>query len=78
MARLNRDNARSFNLRYSRAGYLFQNRFKFRVKDDRDLMGLVLYLRRTPLSAGLVDSVEDLERNPWLRCPTRGSPSAVV
>jgi putative transposase len=66
MARLNTGYARSFNLRHTRAGYLFQNRFKSRlVKDDRDLMGLVLYVHRNPITAGLVDSVEELERDPW-------------
>jgi REP element-mobilizing transposase RayT len=66
MARLNTGYARSFNLRHTRVGYLFQNRFKSRlVKDDRDLMGLVLYVHRNPLAAGLVDSLAELERDPW-------------
>ena len=66
MARLNTGYARGFNLRHHRSGYLFQNRFKSRlVEDDADLMGLVVYTHRNPLAAGLVDSLEALERYPW-------------
>jgi len=66
MARLNTGYARGFNLRHDRTGYLFQNRFKSRlVLDDRDLMGLVLYVHRNPLAAGLVNSVAELEHDPW-------------
>ncbi len=66
MARLNTGYARSFNLRHARTGYLFQNRFKSRLlEDEQDLMGLVLYVHRNPLGAGLVDSIEALERDPW-------------
>jgi REP element-mobilizing transposase RayT len=66
MARLNTGYARGFNLRHDRKGYLFQNRFKSRlVDDDRDLMGLVLYVHRNPLASRLVDSMHSLERDPW-------------
>jgi REP element-mobilizing transposase RayT len=66
MARLNTGYARGFNLRHCRSGYLFQNRFKSRLAEDHaDLMGLVVYTHRNPLAAGLVDSLEVLERHPW-------------
>ncbi len=66
MARLNTGYARRFNLRHEREGYLFQNRFKSRlVEDDWDLMALVLYVHRNRLAAGLVSSVEALERDRW-------------
>ena len=70
MARLNTGYARSFNRRHRRNGYLFENRFKSRLaEDDVDLMGLVVYTHRNPLAAGLVDSVEALERYPWCGYP---------
>jgi len=70
MARLNTGYARSFNRRHRRNGYLFENRFKSRLaEDDADLMGLVVYTHRNPLAAGLVDSLEALERYPWCGHP---------
>ncbi len=70
MARLNTGYARSFNRRHRRNGYLFENRFKSRLAgDDADLMGLVVYTHRNPLAAGLVDSLEALERYPWCGHP---------
>ena len=70
MARLNTGYARSFNRRHRRNGYLFENRFKSRLaEDDADLIGLVVYTHRNPLAAGLVDSLEALERYPWCGHP---------
>ena len=66
MARLNTGYARSFNLRYDRVGYLFQNRFRSRlVEDEADLIGLVAYVIRNPLVANLARSPRALERYPW-------------
>lgn len=66
MARLNTGYARAFNRRHDRVGYLFQNRFKSRlVRDDADLMGLILYVSRNPLRAGLVRSLKGLEDYRW-------------
>jgi len=66
MARLNTGYAVSFNRRHQRSGYVFQNRFKSRVVEhDADLMGLVIYIHRNPLVAGIVTSTAELERFPW-------------
>jgi len=66
MARLGTGYARYFNQRHDRVGHLFQNRFRSRrVIDDADLMGLVLYVSRNPLEAGLVADAQALERYPW-------------
>jgi REP element-mobilizing transposase RayT len=66
MARLGTGYARYFNERHGRVGHLFQNRFlSRRVVDDADLIGLVLYVSRNPLKAGLVTSPSALELYPW-------------
>jgi REP element-mobilizing transposase RayT len=66
MARLETGYARSFNLRHRRRGYLFQNRFRSRiVASDADLLGVVAYLYRNPLDAGIVSSPRELARWPW-------------
>jgi REP element-mobilizing transposase RayT len=66
MARLGTGYARYFNERQARVGHVFQNRFRSRrVVDDADLMGLVLYVARNPLEAGLVADAAGLERFRW-------------
>ncbi len=66
MARLNGGYARAFNLRHERSGYLFQNRFKSRrIESDAELLGVVTYVCRNPLDAGMLGSVKELERWPW-------------
>jgi REP element-mobilizing transposase RayT len=66
MARLGTGYARRFNERHGRVGHLFQNRFRSRrVVDDADLLGLVLYVTRNPLEAGLVADGAALARWPW-------------
>jgi REP element-mobilizing transposase RayT len=66
MARLTTGYAVSFNRRHDRVGHLFQNRFRSRrVVDDADLLGLVLYVCRNPLEAGLVATPRALELFPW-------------
>ena len=66
MARLATGYAGHFNRRHDRAGHLFQNRFRSRrARDDGDLLGLVLYVLRNPLEAGIVASPLTLEWHPW-------------
>jgi len=66
MARLGTGYARYFNERHDRVGHLFQNRFRSRrVVDDRDLVGLILYVCRNPLEGGLVPDPTELERFRW-------------
>ncbi len=66
MRRLNTGYAVTFNLRHGRRGYLFQDRFKSRLVDgDDDLMGVIRYVHRNPLKAGVVGSWQDLATYPW-------------
>jgi hypothetical protein len=66
MARLGTGYAGKFNERHERSGHLFQNRFRSRVIEyDGDLLGVVLYVHRNPLEAGLVPDAGALERFPW-------------
>jgi REP element-mobilizing transposase RayT len=66
MARLGTGYARRFNERHDRVGHLFQNRFcSRRALDDADLLGLVLYVLRNPLAAGLVADGRALEAFRW-------------
>lgn len=66
MARVGTGYALGFNHRHQRVGHLFQNRYRSRpVNDDRDLLGLILYIHRNPLRAGLVDEPDELGRFPW-------------
>jgi REP element-mobilizing transposase RayT len=66
MARTGTGYARRFNARHDRVGHLFQNRFFSRqVGDETDLLGLILYVTRNPLEAGIVQDVTALARFPW-------------
>jgi REP element-mobilizing transposase RayT len=66
MSRLGTGYARYFNERHDRVGHLLQNRYRSRlVTDDEDLVGLVLYIHRNPIEAGLVAAPESLGRYPW-------------
>jgi REP element-mobilizing transposase RayT len=66
MARLGTGYARYFNARHGRVGHLFRNRFlSRRAIDDADLIGLVLYVCRNPLEAGLTADPVALEAYAW-------------
>jgi len=66
MARIHSGYAGSFNRRYERAGFLFQNRFGSRiVASDADLVAVVRYVVRNPLKHGLCESDEQLAAYPW-------------
>lgn len=55
-----------FNRKYRRRGHLFQNRYKSIVcQEDRYLMELVRYIHLNPLRAGVVRSLEQLDRYRW-------------
>jgi putative transposase len=55
-----------FNRRHQRQGHLFQNRYKSIVcEEDPYLLELTRYIHLNPLRAGIVRTVEDLERYPW-------------
>jgi len=66
MKRVNTGFAVRFNRRHDRSGHLFQNRYGSRLmSSDRDLLGVIGYVERNPLEAGIVSSMEDLCRYPW-------------
>jgi putative transposase len=55
-----------YNRKYRRQGHLFQNRYKSIVCDeDRYLLELVRYIHLNPLRAGVVGTLEELDRYPW-------------
>lgn len=58
--------AMRFNGRSGRRGHLLEGRFGSRpVRDEADLLIVIRYVLRNPLEAGLVSSLEALERYPW-------------
>lgn len=66
MRRLNTGYAVRFNRLRERRGYLFMDRFRSRiVESDADLIGLIRYVHRNPIEAGLVRSLDALARFPW-------------
>jgi REP element-mobilizing transposase RayT len=66
MRRLLTGYAISYNLRNSRHGHLFQNRFKSIIcEEDAYFKELVRYIHLNPLRAKLVESLSELDRYPW-------------
>jgi len=66
MRRLLTGYAVTFNLRHSRSGHLFQNRYKSLVCEEEPyLLELVRYIHLNPLRAGIVASMDELESYPW-------------
>ena len=66
MRRLLTGYAVRYNLRHHRSGHLFQNRYKSIVcEEDPYLLELVRYIHLNPLRAGIVKSIEELERYHW-------------
>lgn len=66
MRRLNTGHAIRLNRRAERRGYVFMDRFRSRIaENDADLVGLIRYVHRNPLEAGLVDSLRALTTYPW-------------
>ncbi|NTW68236.1 MAG: hypothetical protein HGB23_00120 [Chlorobiaceae bacterium] len=58
--------AAGFNRTHNRHGHLFQNRYKSIVCEEEPyFLRLVSYIHLNPLRAGLVGSVEELERYRW-------------
>ncbi len=66
MRRLLTGHALYYNRKYRRKGHLFQNRYKSIVcEEDPYLLELIRYIHLNPLRAGVVESLEELERYPW-------------
>jgi hypothetical protein len=58
--------ATAFNLRYRRAGHLFQNRYKsILCEADPYVRQLLRYIPLNPVRSGLVHTPEELARYPW-------------
>jgi REP element-mobilizing transposase RayT len=66
MLRLLTGYAVSFNRRHRRVGHLFQNRYKsILCQEDAYLLELVRYIHLNPLRAGLVDTLNQLDRHKY-------------
>jgi len=66
MRRLLTGYAVTFNRRHGRVGHLFQNRYKSIVcEEETYLLELTRYIHLNPLRAGLVKSMNELDRYPW-------------
>lgn len=58
--------AQYYNRRHRRSGHLFENRYKSILCDeDNYLLALIRYIHLNPLRAGLVITLEELDRYPW-------------
>lgn len=65
MRRLLSGYAGGFNHRHHRSGHLFQNRYKsILCQEDIYLLELVRYIHLNPLRAGIVKTLEELDRYP--------------
>lgn len=66
MRPLNGGYARWFNKKYSRRGYLFQDRYKSVLCQDQEYAKqLIRYIHLNPLRAGKVQTLDELQRWPW-------------
>lgn len=66
MRRLLTGYAITYNLRHSRYGHLFQNRYKSIVcEEDTYFRELIRYIHLNPLRAQLVNTLLELDRYPW-------------
>jgi putative transposase len=58
--------AQYFNRRHGRAGHLFENRYKSVLCDEETyLLVLVRYIHLNPVRAGIVSTLDELNRYPW-------------
>lgn len=58
--------AQYFNRRHHRTGHLFQNRYKsILCEEESYLLALVRYIHLNPVRAGVVKTLEGLDRYPW-------------
>jgi putative transposase len=58
--------AQYYNRRHKRSGHLFENRYKSVLCDeDNYLLALIRYIHLNPLRAGIVKTIEELDRYPW-------------
>jgi putative transposase len=58
--------AQYYNRRHRRSGHFFENRYKSVLCDeDNYLLALIRYIHLNPLRAGIVKTLEELDRYPW-------------
>ncbi|MBI5740823.1 MAG: transposase [Nitrospirae bacterium] len=58
--------AQYYNRRHKRTGHLFENRYKSILCDEATyLVALVRYIHLNPMRAGIVKTIEELDRYPW-------------
>jgi putative transposase len=58
--------ARYYNRKYSRRGYLFQDRFKsIAIQEQLYIEQLVRYVHLNPIRAGICKNIESLDQYPW-------------
>lgn len=58
--------AQYYNRRHRRSGHLFENRYKSILCDeDNYLLALIRYIHLNPVRAGMVKTLEELDRYPW-------------
>lgn len=58
--------AQYYNRRHRRSGHLFENRYKSILCDeDNYLLALIRYIHLNPIRAGIVKTLEELDRYPW-------------
>jgi len=66
MRRLLTGYAVTFNLRHKRSGHLFQNRYKSIICEEEPyLLELVRYIHLNPLRAGLITTIDQLDKYQW-------------
>ena len=66
MRRLLSGYAQYYNRRHHRVGYVFQNRYRSIIcEEEAYFTKLVAYIHLNPLKAGLVSSIEELEKYAW-------------
>lgn len=73
--------AKYFNLRTDRSGTLFQAMFKaVRIETDEQLVHVNRYIHLNPVTAYIINNIEDLENYPWSSYPLYldSSPSFVT
>lgn len=60
-----------FNVLYARVGHLFQSAFQAKeISTEELLMHISRYVHLNPLTAGIVETFEELEKYPWTSFPS--------
>jgi len=58
--------AQYYNRKHRRTGYLFENRYKsILCEEENYLLALIRYIHLNPVRAGIVATMEELDRYPW-------------